>query len=161
MIPLAGFTRGDLLAHTAPWLEHQQRKPRESSFTLHQRAQHRIVNRVFLIRGKHGEGDRDAHAIAVSVAAHSAHRAGEAHRLVPGFEIEQQVNEMTGTQIAFAGNHCTTGRDVLEPVVTDVIAALEELGATIDVDPVVRSSIPICPSMPHDSFRVPSRETKS
>jgi hypothetical protein len=45
--------------------------------------------------------------------------------------------------------------------VTDVITALEKLGATVDLDPVVRSSISPCPSMPHDSFRVPSPETKS
>ena len=56
---------------------------------------------------------------------------------------------MTGTQVTFTGNHRAAGGDVLERVLTDVVAALKQDSAAVQVDPVVRASVSFCLCMPH------------
>lgn len=69
--------------------------------------------------------------------------------------------EMTGTNPLIPRDHRAARRNVLERVLTDVVTALEEDRTPVEIDPVVRTSISLCPGMPHNAFRVPRHAPKS
>ena len=71
------------------------------------------------------------------------------------------MNEVTRAEVASARNHHATGRQVLELVLTDRVAALEQDRTAVEIDPVMITPIMLCPGMPHQAFSLPSCAVES
>ena len=71
------------------------------------------------------------------------------------------MHEVAGPQVAITGDHRTACGDVLERVLSDVVASLKQNRTPVEVDSMAGASISFCVCMPHYAFRVPSRATKS
>lgn len=112
------------------------------------------MNRIFLVGRQRRK--RDGHRGAVPTVTNAPDGTGEAHGLIPCGEVDQKVNEVTGTQLTFARNHHATGGQVLERVLTDGIASLEQNRAAVDIDSVMITPILLCPGMSHQAFSLPS-----
>jgi len=71
------------------------------------------------------------------------------------------VHEVAWAQVAITRYHRAACRDVFERVLPHVVTPLKENSAAVEIYSVTRASIPLCPSMPHRAFRVPSPAMKS
>jgi len=56
-------------------------------------------------------------------------------------EVDQQVYEVAGAQLAIAVHHCASRRDILESVLAYAIASLKQHRTAVEIHPVARASI--------------------
>lgn len=149
----------DLFAHSPTRLEDQEWSSPSVRVATQERTQHRILNGVLLVCGQRRKGNGNSKG-AVTVP-HASDRAGEAHGLFARCEVNQHAYEMARPQITFAGYHHASGGQILERVLADAIATLEQKRTPVEIHPVVITSIALCPDVSHCVFSLPRPDAES